>query len=215
MISIKDNPPLWPAEVESLGDLTGDWFVAHTKSRNEKAFVWEMIENGIPHFLPMTERTIFSGNRKRRNLIPVFSGYVFVNGDADARYTAMRTGRLCQCIDVKGRDIFVEEIVSLQSALKHSKELEFFPHLTPGRRVRVAKGPMAGVVGTIIQRLEGDASTATIVLSVTMLGVGAAVSVEPGLLVPAEEDDVDPLVTLRTRQSRYQIVEPPPRRAAV
>ena len=49
--------------IESLRDLSGTWWVAHTKARFEKVFAWDMLSHGIGYFLPMREKVIFSGGR--------------------------------------------------------------------------------------------------------------------------------------------------------
>ena len=214
MLKRTDNPPLWPADAPAFADLPGEWFVAHTKARNEKAFAWDLVRRGVGHFLPMVEKTTFSGGRRRRGMQPVFGGYVFFVGTADDRHAALSTGRLCQVIPVNDRPRFVAEIGQLRLALSASADLEFYPHLTVGRRVRVREGPMKGVAGTVVERkaaADNVAGVATVVLSVTMLGVGAAVSVEPELLVPAEEEEAAATPTKRRRS--YEYADPPPRRA--
>ena len=213
MLKRLDNPPLWPADAPAFADVPGDWFVAHTKARNEKAFAWDLVRRGVGHFLPMVEKTTFSGGRRRRGMQPVFGGYVFFVGSPEDRYAALSTGRLCQVIAVSDRPRFVAEIEQLRLALSASADLEFYPHLTVGRRVRVREGPMKGVVGTVVERKPGAdnaGGVATVVLSVTMLGVGAAVSVEPELLVPAEEEEA---AAPAKRRRSYEYADPPPRRA--
>ena len=210
MLKPADNPPLWPDGLDRLGSLAGDWFVAHTKARNEKAFAWDLVRRGVPHFLPMVEKTTFSGGRKRRNLHPVFGGYVFFNGTGDDRHTVMTTGRLCQVIAVPDPAGLVVELEQLRSALLAKADLSFYPHLALGRRVRVTGGPMRGVVGTVADRRDEADGPPRIVLSVTMLGVGAAVAVEPELLAPADEAP-DPAPAERARS--FEFVDPPPRLA--
>ena len=87
---------LYP-EANSLEDLSGNWWVAHTKPRFEKAFAWELLQHGVSFFLPMIQRVnISSGSRsrKRRVLLPLFSSYVFVRGSEEDRVTAIKTNRL-------------------------------------------------------------------------------------------------------------------------
>ena len=47
MLKESENPPLFWPEVESVGDFTGQWWVAHTKSRNEKALAHDLINREI------------------------------------------------------------------------------------------------------------------------------------------------------------------------
>ncbi len=144
MLSLKDNPPVKLTDVSTLGLVCGDWFVGHTKARNEKAFAWELVRLEVPYFLPMIEKVTFSGGRKRRNMAPLFPGYVFFCGDGDTRYNAMRTGRLCQAIPVAERLAFVSEIVQVDRMLLSGSDVEYYPHAAVGRRVRVIGGPLRG-----------------------------------------------------------------------
>src|SRR5262245_27833929 len=84
MIKLSDNPPMLHPAVSSLRELTGQWWVAHTRARNEKALAWEMARRDVGYFLPMIRRTIFSGGRRRRSLVPLFPSYVFLSGDDQA-----------------------------------------------------------------------------------------------------------------------------------
>ena len=69
MLKVNENPPIiWPAE-KSVYDFTGFWWVAHTKSRNEKALAHDLIRKEISYFLPMTwmNRRIRGRKIKLRN----------------------------------------------------------------------------------------------------------------------------------------------------
>jgi len=77
MLKISENPPILPPEVKTVSELTGQWWVAHTKSRFEKAFAWDLLRRGIGYFLPLVERVRVSGGRHRRVLAPLFPSYVF------------------------------------------------------------------------------------------------------------------------------------------
>jgi len=53
MLRLSDNPAILTPEVQSVTELSGTWWVAHTKARFEKAFAWDMLSHGIGYFLPM------------------------------------------------------------------------------------------------------------------------------------------------------------------
>ena len=180
MLKLDANPPIRTPEAASVCDLDGDWFVAHTKARNEKAFAWDLLRRGAGYFLPLVERTIVSGGRRRRGLHPLFPGYVFFCGNGQTRYEAMCTGRLCNAIAVRDRAALIAELVALETALAVDCALDLFPSLPVGARCRVKGGRLDGLVGTIVHR-DGNVQ---VVLSVTVLGQGAAFHVEPELLEP-------------------------------
>jgi transcription antitermination factor NusG len=182
MLKFKDNPSMLPAGVASVTELQGDWWVAHTKARNEKSLAHDLSNRGVGYYLPMVERVTFSGKRKRRGLHPLFTSYVFICGGPEQRYIALATGRVCQIIPVTDRDRFVAELANVQRALACHAPLELYRHAVVGRRCRIAAGPFEGITGTVIQ---SDHRT-RLVLSVAMLGQGASLEIDTDLLEPVE-----------------------------
>ena len=54
MLKVSENPPItWP-EAESIRDFQGEWWVVHTKSRNEKALAHDLIRKNMCYFLPVS-----------------------------------------------------------------------------------------------------------------------------------------------------------------
>ena len=137
MLRLHDNPPiLWP-RVESLAELPGRWWVAHTRSRAEKAFAWDLVRLNVGYFLPMVLRTRVSGRRKRTALLPLFRGYVFFCGTEENRYQAMRTDRLCRTISAADQRHLIAELCHLHRGLQGKADLDPYPHAAIGRRCRV------------------------------------------------------------------------------
>jgi len=179
MLKLSDNPAILTPEVNSVTELTGIWWVAHTKPRFEKVFAWDMLNHGIGYFLPLREKIIFSGGRKRKVLVPLFSSYVFICGTEKDRYRAMATNRLCHTIEVYDQEQLVSELSSIEKGLMSKAILDVYPNLTVGTRVRVISGPMMGIEGILIQRKDGQAR---MVLEVTILGQGALIEIDADLL---------------------------------
>jgi len=161
-----------------VADLPGDWWVGHTKARQEKALAWELARAGIGYYLPMVEKVYFSGGRKRRSLIPLFTSYVFFCGGLDERYRALTTDRLCQVLQVKERASFVRELGHIERALQAGAPLEFYPQAAIGHRVRIKSGPFQDVEGIVVR----PGPRTRVVLEVSLLGKGATLEVEPSLL---------------------------------
>lgn len=182
MLKLEDNPPIVNPEVADVADLPGPWWVGHTKARNEKAFAWDLYRRQVPYFLPMVERATFSGGRKRRGMRPLFGGYVFFCGDDTIRYAAMTTDRLCQIIEVKDQAKLIRELSQLHRVIREGNELDAYPDLAVGARCRVRTGPLEGIEGIVVRR-DGKLR---FVLSVTMLGRGAELQIEPELIESVE-----------------------------
>jgi transcription antitermination factor NusG len=182
MLKFEANPPMLPSEVPSVANLAGDWWVAHTKARNEKSLAHDLNARAIGYYLPMVERVRMSGGRKRRLMLPLFTSYVFFCGGLDERYAALATNRVCQVIEVTDRPKFVTELLAVEQAVNSKLDLELHPFAVVGRRCRVTAGPLQGKTGTIIRR---DKHT-RLLLWVGILGCGASLEIDADLLEPID-----------------------------
>ena len=187
MLKLSDNPQvLYPPEADELSSIPGTWHVAHTKARCEKAFASDLASRGIAYFLPMIERITFSGGRKRRGMMPLFTGYVFfAAGDEADRQAALATDRLACVIEVRDQVRLVKELAATHRALKNKIALDPYPFAVTGRRVRVAFGPLQGTEGVVVRRDGRE----RLVLEVGILGQGAAMEIGPELLEPVDPPD--------------------------
>jgi transcriptional antiterminator RfaH len=182
MLKPSDNPPVLAPWVESLSELKDQWWVGHTKGRFEKAFAWDLLKRRIGHFLPLMERVRFTGGRKRRVMLPLFSSYVFFCGSEEDRYAAMATNRLCKTIEVIDQESLVKELLSIEKALLGKARLDPYPFAAVGKACRVAAGPFAGIEGSVIERSK----VSRLVLHVGILGQGAAMEIDSDLLEPID-----------------------------
>lgn len=181
VLKLQDNPPVLPPGTQALAQLEGTWWVAHTKSRFEKAFAWDLLRRGIGYYLPLIERVKISGGRRRTVLAPLFPSYVFFCGAEEARYTAMTTDRLCQTIAIPDQGQFLSQIEAVHKALAGKAQLDPYPFLAAGKRCRITAGPFLGVEGIVISR---DRRT-HIVLEVRILGQAVVMEIDPSLLEAA------------------------------
>jgi transcriptional antiterminator RfaH len=182
MLKAADNPPMLLPGARAVGELRGQWWVAHTRPRFEKAFAWDLAERHVGYFLPMVERIIFSGGRKRRIKLPLFPSYVFVCGSEDDRRNSLGTDRLCRTIAVADQSRLRNELMQLERALSANAPLDLYPFAAVGRRCRVRAGAMIGVEGIVIERW----GVTRLVLEVRTLGQVVAVEIETDLLEPAD-----------------------------
>ncbi len=111
------SAPIRPVSLATIEHARDQWWIAHTRSRMEKAFARDLLHLNIDYFLPLTPQVRYSGGRKRKWLIPLFGGYVFFNGDDRARYRCMCTGRLCQTLAVPNQQELVGQLSAIEKAL--------------------------------------------------------------------------------------------------
>jgi hypothetical protein len=178
MLKVADNPPVLSPSVSTLADLKGTWWVAHTKSRFEKAFAWDMHHMGIGYFIPLVDRITFSGDRKRHGMLALFTGYVFICGTLEDRLAALRSDRLCQAMEVPNQQQLIDELLPIEKGLLTGAQLDPYPHTAVGKRCRVTRGPFMGTEGVVLNRRR----LPRIILEISVLGVGAAMEIDADLL---------------------------------
>jgi len=178
MLKISENPPiLYP---EGCFDAQGGdcWWVAHTKSRNEKALAWNLLKWEIPYFLPLREQVTRRKSRVLKSLLPIFSGYVFFRGSREQRYLAMTSNRIARIIEVVDQQKLISELKSIYIALDSGLPVDPHPYIKSGDYCRVTAGALMGVEGIVIRKK----SQVRILLKVDMLGQAAAVEIDADLL---------------------------------
>lgn len=178
MLKVSDNPPLtWP-EADSIADFLGEWWVAHTKSRNEKALAHDLIRREISYFLPMSWNVRRKTRRTIRSLLPLFPGYLFCCGKGDDRLELLRTDRVANVIEVADQEQFLKELLQIEQALKAGAPLLPHNYVKTGQRCRVTAGPLLGLEGVVIQ----TRGAVRLVLQVDMLGQAASVEIDMDMI---------------------------------
>ena len=173
-MKVSENPPiLWP-EAESIRDFTGRWWVAHTKSRNEKALAHDLIRKNMSYFLPMTWKIRRQSRRTIRSFLPLFSGYLFFCGEEGQRTELFRTNRVANLIEVKDQQKLLDELVQIEQALRAGAPLMPHKYIKAGQRCRVIAGPLTDLQGIVVQAKNST----RLVLQIDMLGQAASVEID-------------------------------------
>ena len=178
MLKAQENPPsVYPSDVP-IDQFTGQWWVLHTKARNEKALAWDLLNREISYFLPMVEKVRSSHGRRIKSVVVLFSGYVFLCGHEEDRYTAMTTNRIASTIEVIEQERIIKELTAIQKALDTPRQLDPYPYLQTGRRCVVTSGPLKGIEGFLVRRKNVD----RLVLQVHVLGQSVSTEIDAALL---------------------------------
>jgi transcription antitermination factor NusG len=178
LLKVSDNPPTtWP-EAESIADFVGEWWVAHTKSRNEKALARDLIRREVSYFLPMSWNVRRKSRRTIRSLLPLFPGYLFCCGKGDDRLALLRTDRVANVIEVTDQEQFLKELLQIEQALRAGAPLIPHNYVKTGQRCRVTAGPLLGLEGVVTQ----TRGALRLVLQVDMLGQAASVEIDMDMI---------------------------------
>ncbi len=158
----------------------GNWYVLHTKSRQEKALAADLAAMGVGYYLPLHRQPRFHGRRKVQVELPLFPGYVFMRGELDQAYEADRTRRVARIIPVTEPALFEWELRNISLAIFQEAPLDPYPYLAEGTRVEVRSGPFKGLQG----RVELRRTINRLVLQVGMLGRAMSIEIDASLLDP-------------------------------
>ena len=167
----------WPPD-KSIGDFTDQWWVAHTKSRNEKALAQDLIGKNISYFLPMSWRAHRRKGRTFRSLLPLFSGYLFFCGQENQRIEVLRTNRVANLIEVKDQRKLVAELLQVEQALRSGAPLLPHKYIKAGQLCRVIAGPLADLQGIIVK----TKGSARLVLQIDMLGQATSAEIDADMI---------------------------------
>ena len=178
MLKAKENPPItWPEGVQ-LDKFEGTWWVAHTKSRNEKALAWQMLKHGICYFLPMTEKVSRSRGRTVRSILPLFTGYVFFCGNEEDRLNVLRTNRVASLIAVDDQEQLVDDLLPIARVLLEGEPILPHNYIEQGQKCRMIAGPLMGTEGIAVKVDQ----QMRLVLQVDILGQATSVEVASDMI---------------------------------
>lgn len=167
-------PDLWRGELGAV-DPERPWWCLHTRPRQEKAMARDLHGRGSTYYLPQVvqEGHIPSG-RKIRSLRPLFSGYIFFQGDQLQRHEALKSRSLTRVLEIFDQEELTDELRQIHRLLSSGLVVLPEPTYPVGSRVCITSGPLRGLVGTVVRRDRGDQFVAV----VRFLGSGAAVTLQ-------------------------------------
>lgn len=158
------------------------WHVLRTRSRQEKALGTTLTSAGFEVFLPLVSQVRIYGHRKRKTDSPLFPGYVFLWGPLEAAYFAMESGRIAQIIRVADQQRLDHELTQIRMAFDGHAQLDPYPYLRVGHRVRVTQGPFRGIEGIVDERRSPD----RLILVIDALGRATCMEIDASILAPID-----------------------------
>jgi transcription antitermination factor NusG len=158
------------------------WWAVYTRHQHEKVVAEMLSAKGFEVFLPLYESTRRWKDRRMVLSLPLFPCYVFVRGSLDRKLQVVTIPGI-HMILYRGEQVAIvpnREIEALQKVVDGACQIEPYPFLKCGTRVRVIRGSLEGVEGILVRKKN----LFRLVLSVDMLAQSVAVEVHA--------DDVQP-----------------------
>ena len=160
----------------------GPWRVAHTRSRQEKRLARHLLQSEVPFYLPQREHRFRAGDRWRLSHLPLFTGYVFFRGGADARLKALKSNLVVHLLAVLDEEELERQLRSLWLLQCTGAPLIPHPSLGPGDEVEVVDGPLKGYRGKVLR----EKNRLRLIVSITLLRQSVAAEVDRAALAPAK-----------------------------
>jgi transcription termination/antitermination protein NusG len=182
------EPKKQAQESPGAGETTGPrWYALYTRSHCEQLVYDQLVAKRFSLFLPKI--VVWSQRAGKRHLIsiPMFSGYLFLHHIMDklsyievckARGLVRILGERWDCLAT----VPEAEIEAIQRVLHAHVPILPYAYLREGQRVRITRGPLAGVEGILV---NSKPTKGMLVLSVDLLQRSVAVEVDCSVVVAA------------------------------
>jgi transcription antitermination factor NusG len=168
----------------------GEWYAVYTCARHEKRVAEQMERRRLHGFVPLYRATHWWKDRRKEVVLALFPSYVFVHLALQDRLLVLEIPGVVNIVSSQGKPIPLpaEEIEPFRRAYGGA-QMEPHPYLQAGRRVRLRRGPMAGLEGILLRRKDG----LRLVVSIEILMRSVAVEVN--------EADVEPIPVRSPRKA--------------
>ena len=163
------------------------WHAIWTQSHAEQLVFDQLAGKGFEPFLPKLEVWSRRGNVRRIRSVPMFPGYLFLHHAIDkSSYVEILKARgVVRILGDRWDQLAVvpaSEIEVIRRVAGAGPAARPHPYLREGRRVRILRGPLAGLEGILLS-LRPDKGL--LVVSVDLLQRSVAVEVDCTLVAAA------------------------------
>lgn len=135
------------------------WHVIQTRPKNEKKVYEQIIRKEIVAFLPLIQTVRYWSDRKKKLIVPLFPGYVFVNTGREERIKAISEtyGALRYLMYQKKPAVITEsEIRNIRLSLQAPEKIKLEENaVKEGDLVEITGGVFRGLTG-YIKELRGN-----------------------------------------------------------
>lgn len=173
---LKPEINLFPADLfEEPVEWESDAYMVYTMANREKVMMRQLLAMEVGFYCPIIENTWRSNaGRLRKSFVPLFTNYMFVFGDDEARVKALTTNCAIKMTKVPDPLALIQDLRNLESLITAGKPVTIEEQLAPGNPVRVKSGAFAGCEGVVVERR----GSRRLLVAVNFLQQGASVELE-------------------------------------
>jgi transcriptional antiterminator RfaH len=173
------------------------WWVARTRSRQEKHLARHLLQWEVPYYLPQREHRFRVSERWRTSYLPLFTSYVFFHGDHHDRVVALKSNRIVHLIPAPDPAELGVQLRSLWLLQMAGTPLVSHPYLAPGDEVEITQGSLRGYHGVVLR----EKGKYRLVVSITLLKQSVATEIDRDALAPSAMRRVGRRTTMTARPS--------------
>jgi transcription antitermination factor NusG len=158
------------------------WWAVYIRHQHEKAVASMLTAKGLEVFLPLYESLRHWKDRRKKLLLPLFPGYLFVRENLGGPLPILTTPGTHMILS-RGDHLEVianDEIQAISRAVGDPSRVEPHQFLKDGERVRVIGGPMQGIEGILVRKKN----LYRLILSVEMIAQSVAIEVDADSVEP-------------------------------
>jgi transcription antitermination factor NusG len=169
----------------SAGRRNEDWFAFRVRPRHEKAVALQLREREEQYFLPLLREKRKWAKRLTHVDLPLFPGYIFCWTSRSALLPILRTPGIIDVLRAGSHPVHVEEqeIHALKKAVSANVHIEACPYIDTGQKVYVNDGPLAGLVGIVVD----SRNARRLVLSMTLLHRSVLAELDASSVIPCHD----------------------------
>jgi transcription antitermination factor NusG len=162
-------------------ELPPSWYALTVKPRHEKVAAQNLRQRGLEDFLPLHRVRRSWSDRVQAIDLPLFPGYFFCRFTFQDRLHALNTPGVRSIVGF-GNDMPLEdsEIQAVQALVASGMPVSPWPYLQVGEKVRIERGSLEGVCGTLVR----EKSSWRIVVNVELLQRSVAIEVDREIVGP-------------------------------
>jgi transcriptional antiterminator RfaH len=159
------------------------WYALAVKHQRERSAEAMLKAKGLETLVPLYRARRRWSDRIKELDLPLFAGYVFSRFAYAERIGILDTPGVRKIVGFGGKPAPMgdSEISAIQAVLRSKRSVRPWPYLKPGDTVRIERGPLRDMEGTVLR--EKDALR--LVIGVELLQRSIAVELEQDMIVPA------------------------------
>jgi transcription antitermination factor NusG len=157
------------------------WYAVSTKSRHEYKAHTGLFQKSLTTFLPEMEVWSKRKDRKKKIMVPLFPGYLFVNAELDneTKLTILKTTGVVRILGNKLNTAPLavpdEKISAIRRIVERKVEIFSLQYPKAGEPARILDGPFAGIEGTVI---KSDFEKELFVITIDLMQRSVAIKLE-------------------------------------